>query len=835
MKNKTTKRLLTMTMALAFALSSTVFTPTTVSAAATKTVTVKTQKQLDAALKDTKTTSIVIKTSKNVTLKIKEGDYEKKSLTVSTPKATINNYGDFKKISINDGKYFIDRGDGNNIVVKDTNPLKLTTGKQSSGTQITISGKGGKISIVNNGSVDEINVKSKCSITVNGNAKEAPTITNNAAGAEIVTAMDANVVLNKAATLTVKAGVGLGTLAVNADSKITVAEGATAEDITIAGSAAKVDLTVNGTVDSVTVAAKVELAVSGTTTATVAITNNAQGAAIQSEVKTDVTLNADAKVSLDKGAEGSSVTVGSADVKPVVENKTDDKVTVTDSTGKETAVEAGKDTGSTTTPTTPTTPDTGNTGGGSTGGGGGSSYYPPSSGDSGNSGTQTVTITPTITMMGGATVLKPGVELKASATNSANANVTYSYSWVCGEESVGTTDTYTVSKWDSGDTITVWVTAVIGGKEVSGYKTTDIVKIVGHPYESYAARNVPFGTPDNEVTNYLPGSTLVANEFDETMPGTITWASSDYNGNIAGTYTFTGTIALPNEYWVWSNDDQNTVTATVTVLEKGSLLFSYEKFELPSDADTEEPAASIKYNQDCITVSNGIYDCNITGGNRLKLKECKLNDSNAKWIGVNVTLSAGETELGTIYCGTDKTASSQVSNNDGALSGVSIGDNVYVTENNSPENENVYTVWLKADKIVGNQEVIYFKNGVNGVATPVTFHFTENIFDLTGVTFADPNQAASVTAGKIGETTETIDQLLPSTLRFSDADGTTYDLGVTWTISPDYQTHAGTYDATPALKDGYPVTDTKVNYTGVKIKVVVEPGTQAAKVVSDTQ
>ena len=101
MRNKQSKRLLAMAMALTFALSGVISTPVVASAAAKKTVTVKTQKQLDAALKDKQVTSIVIKTSKNVTLKIKDGDYGKKTLTVTSPKATINNYGDFKKISVN--------------------------------------------------------------------------------------------------------------------------------------------------------------------------------------------------------------------------------------------------------------------------------------------------------------------------------------------------------------------------------------------------------------------------------------------------------------------------------------------------------------------------------------------------------------------------------------------------------------------------------------------------------------------------------------------------------------------------------------------------------------
>lgn len=130
MKNKTIKKLVAGCMAAAFLFTGIAANPVVTCAAAKKTVTVKTQKQLDAALKDTKVTDIVIKTSKTISLKIKDGDYEKKSLSVSAPKATINNYGDFKKITVTDGKSLTDRGDGNNIVINDKNSLKLTTGKQ---------------------------------------------------------------------------------------------------------------------------------------------------------------------------------------------------------------------------------------------------------------------------------------------------------------------------------------------------------------------------------------------------------------------------------------------------------------------------------------------------------------------------------------------------------------------------------------------------------------------------------------------------------------------------------------------------------------------------------
>ncbi|MDD7332923.1 MAG: hypothetical protein PUG70_00850 [Lachnospiraceae bacterium] len=370
---KRNARLIAGLMAVALVASTVVTQPSVASAAPTKTVTVKTQKQLNAALKDKTVTEVVIKTDKNVTLKIEDRKYSKISLTVSSPKATINNYGDFKKITVNDGKTFTDRGDGNNILVKDKNSLKLVAGKQSSDMDITVSkyAKNGKLTIVNNGDVDTINIKAANTVVVRGNAKKTqPTITVNAANVDLTTAMNANVVLNKSATLTVANGTELGSLKVNANADITVAEGASVAKVNVAKKASEVNLVADGSVGNVILDSKATLSVSGDTKKAIAITNNAEGASINSSVKTDVTLNADASVSLDKGAEGSSVKAGKESVTPTVDNKTDSSVTVTDSTGKDTTVESGKS--ETITPDTNTGDDT-SSGGGSNNGGGSNS------------------------------------------------------------------------------------------------------------------------------------------------------------------------------------------------------------------------------------------------------------------------------------------------------------------------------------------------------------------------------------------------------------------------------------------------------------------------------
>lgn len=795
-----------MAMALTFALSGVISTPTVASAATKKTVTVKTQKQLNAALKDKQVTSIVIKTSKNVTLKIEDGDYSKKTLTVTSPKATINNYGDFKKISVNDGKYLIDRGESNSIVVKDTNSLKLTTGKQSSDTKITVSGKGGKISIVNNGSVDAIKVNGKSTVTVGGNSKESPTITNNATGAKIVAAQDASVVLNKQATLTVKAGTSLDSLTVKADAKISVAKGATVETVVVSGKASDVSLTVNGTVSNVTVGAKADVAVTGSTTGTVAITNNAEGATIQSEVKTDVTLNADAKVSLNKGAEGSSVTAGNSDIKPDVTNNTSEKVTVTDSTGKDTTVEAGKDSSSTDTkdPAKDTENKDNNTsGGGSAGGGstGGGDY------SGGGSTTPAVTITPTITITedgSSATVLKTGVVLNASATNSANASVDYTYEWFVGDTKRGEGAVYTIQTGDSGCKLTVKASATINGKQVSGTATSGTVKRVASQDETFAAANVPCNITADKVANFLKGSIRLKDESGYTDGGKITWDTSNYEGVAGQTYQITGTIDLPGSDWIWASESAKTVTVNVTVLAEGALSFSYSKYTPASTADE-----NVAYNQAHYDMSAGTnsYTCYVSA-NTLKLKNYSLDEEH-QWIGVNVTVK-------NLPASNEATVDLEYSKDGATWTDVGTG---IVTTTDAAD---TVTVWLPFDTCKDSSTVVYLRNnaGDSPVSTPVTFSFTEEYLKLTAVT---PVEIDPIDAGTYGGTIKNITEMrLPATLTFTDEESESHTINITWDIDEGYKNAAGTYDAWVVLDENAPIYLAD-NVKLPEVKVTVKP------------
>lgn len=277
-------------------------------AAAKKSVVVTNQKQLEKALKNG-ATNIVIKTNKNVKITIPATKKAAKaSISVQAKNATITNKASVKSIVIKDAKAFVESGKNNDIKITDSK-LSLTVAKESKGADIRVAKKDAEIKVVAKGDV--------ASVTV---AKTADVI----------------LTVNKTATV---------------DSVNVVAKGAsvdlnakgTVSDVKVSEKAADTKLNINasGKVENVQIDAKADVAVAGSTTEAVKVTVNAKDTTIKAETAVETTLNADAKVDLSKGAEGSKVTTAE-NVKVDVANNTEDKVIVTDSTGKETSVDAGK-------------------------------------------------------------------------------------------------------------------------------------------------------------------------------------------------------------------------------------------------------------------------------------------------------------------------------------------------------------------------------------------------------------------------------------------------------------------------------------------------------------
>ena len=292
---------------LAFAMVLTVM-PVNSYAAAKKSVVVTNQKQLEKALKNG-ATNIVIKTNKNVKITIPATKKAAKaSISVQAKNATITNKASVKSIVIKDAKAFVESGKNNDIKITDSK-LSLTVAKGSKGADIKVAKKDAEIKVVAKGDV--------ASVTV---AKTADVI----------------LTVNKTATVA-SVNVAAKGASVDLNAKGTVS------DVKVSEKAADTKLNINasGKVENVQIDAKADVVVAGSTTEAVKVTVNAKDTTIKAETAVETTLNADAKVDLSKGAEGSKVTTAE-NVKVDVANNTEDKVIVTDSTGKETSVDAGK-------------------------------------------------------------------------------------------------------------------------------------------------------------------------------------------------------------------------------------------------------------------------------------------------------------------------------------------------------------------------------------------------------------------------------------------------------------------------------------------------------------
>lgn len=292
---------------LAFAMVLTVM-PVNSYAAAKKSVVVTNQKQLEKALKNG-ATNIVIKTNKNVKITIPATKKAAKaSISVQAKNATITNKASVKSIVIKDAKAFVESGKNNDIKITDSK-LSLTVAKGSKGADIKVAKKDAEIKVVAKGDVASVTVAKTADVTLTVNKTATVASVN-------VAAKGASVDLNAKGTVS---------------------------DVKVSEKAADTKLNINasGKVENVQIDAKADVAVAGSTTEAVKVTVNAKDTTIKAETAVETTLNADAKVDLSKGAEGSKVTTAE-NVKVDVANNTADKVIVTDSTGKETSVDAGK-------------------------------------------------------------------------------------------------------------------------------------------------------------------------------------------------------------------------------------------------------------------------------------------------------------------------------------------------------------------------------------------------------------------------------------------------------------------------------------------------------------
>lgn len=159
--------------------------------AATSNATVSTQKELNAALKNSKINKITIKTGKTLTLKIAKGTYSNKTLIVKAAKAALTNNGAFKSISIADAKSFTEKASGNKLTVSDSK-LKLTISKDSSKDKLVFNKENANITLVLNGTPSSIKNSKDASLNITNNTTNEITVVNAKGDKEVVKPINSN-------------------------------------------------------------------------------------------------------------------------------------------------------------------------------------------------------------------------------------------------------------------------------------------------------------------------------------------------------------------------------------------------------------------------------------------------------------------------------------------------------------------------------------------------------------------------------------------------------------------------------------------------------------------
>lgn len=124
--------------------------------------------------------------------------------------------------------------------------------------------------------------------------------------------------------------------------KIVVAKSAKKTNIVANKKAGTLNLVANGDVKSLKVktAQKVVLSGNATTIPTISVTK--EGADITSSIPVDLRLGANATITLNKGAEKSSVALQKKDVVATLQNNTENQIVIKSVDGKETVIDAGK-------------------------------------------------------------------------------------------------------------------------------------------------------------------------------------------------------------------------------------------------------------------------------------------------------------------------------------------------------------------------------------------------------------------------------------------------------------------------------------------------------------
>lgn len=464
--------------------------------------TVSTQNELELALKQPSLTSITLKTDAAEKFIVPEGSYKNVDFTVDAPKADVANSGQFKSITIR--------------AIKQDTYEELT-----SGNTITVEAAVSRIVVAVKAVVEKIifaQPKADAKLQVNGTVNE---VGFNAAGVNAQVSAEAGSSVGKvslpaqadSAKVTVQVKGKIDNVNVNApqaDVKFVV--DGTIGDVALGAEKATVSMEVNnaGKVNNVTASKDTNVNVSGTTSSSIPM-KLSDNATLTTSIAVTVESSGNNTVSLNQGAEKSSVKITSNSANVKVDNHANETIQVTKTDG--TAVNVSANGGSQTVQSTSTS-----TSSGSSSSSGNYNYnYIPSGGNSSSSATASPTVAPTATPTVAPTA-SPTVAPTASPTNAPTDKPTAS------PESTPTAYSITVStSTPANGTVEVKSES---GTTITTAKEGDIVTLTVTPDDFYKVGEVTITDSNSanitktEVSSTEDATTGVSNikKYTFTMP-----------------------------------------------------------------------------------------------------------------------------------------------------------------------------------------------------------------------------------------------------------------------------------------------------------------------------
>ena len=166
---------------------------------------VATQEELVSALASNYA-NITIKTEEAIEFTIPEGNYEYQSLTVDAPNADVVNHGTFESIYINQIKANTWYEDAlNNVLTVNalTSRIVVNEGAKAS---VTITKTNASVAIVNNGTVNAVNVDAKASVVISGTSSSSVPVNCTVAGATVTSSVPLELTCTAQITLVLNVG-----------------------------------------------------------------------------------------------------------------------------------------------------------------------------------------------------------------------------------------------------------------------------------------------------------------------------------------------------------------------------------------------------------------------------------------------------------------------------------------------------------------------------------------------------------------------------------------------------------------------------------------------------